>query len=334
VWEWLVSGDSLIRPGQKEASQSLKDLYSLYKALRKARSRRGAIDFEGTEVMFSFDEKGAVADIVPTERNDAHKLIEECMVTANVEAARFLLRHKIPTLYRSHEPPQELKVENLQEFLRGLGIKVPWRTRPEPRDFEQIVQQIKGREDQHLIMAVLLRSQSLATYQVNNAGHFGLALSAYAHFTSPIRRYPDLMVHRAIHHMLTQRSADGFSYSLHDVEKLAEQCSHRARQAEEAERQVVEQLKCYFMEQRIGEKFSGQVTGVTSFGLFVELDRTRVSGLIHISNLANDYYHFDPVVHRLTGERSGKVYQLAQKVDVQVMAVNVEDRKIDFELAR
>jgi ribonuclease R len=333
VWQWLLSGQAQIRPGKKEISQSLKDLYGLYKALRKARTKRGAIDFEGTDVRFSFDERGAVADILPAERNDAHKLIEECMVTANVEAARFLLRHQIPTLYRSHEPPQDMKVENLQQFLRGLGIRVPWRARPEPRDFEQIVQQIKGRDDQHLIMAVLLRSQSLATYQANNAGHFGLALAAYAHFTSPIRRYPDLMVHRAIHHMLDKRTADGFLYSPRDAEKLAEQCSHRSRRAEEAERQVIDRLKCYFMEQHIGEKFRGQVTGVTSFGLFVELESNRVSGLVHISNLSNDYYHFDPVVHRLTGERSGKVYQLAQKVDVTVMSVNVDDRKIDFELA-
>jgi ribonuclease R len=333
VWQWLLSGQAQIRPGKKEISQSLKDLYGLYKALRKARTKRGAIDFEGTDVRFSFDERGAVADILPAERNDAHKLIEECMVTANVEAARFLLRHQIPTLFRSHESPQDMKVENLQQFLRGLGIRVPWRTRPEPRDFEQIVQQIKGRDDQHLIMAVLLRSQSLATYQANNAGHFGLALAAYAHFTSPIRRYPDLMVHRAIHHMLNKRTADGFLYSPRDAEKLAEQCSHRSRRAEEAERQVIDRLKCYFMEQHIGERFSGQVTGVTSFGLFVELERNRVSGLVHISNLSNDYYHFDPVVHRLTGERSGKVYQLAQKVDITVMSVNVDDRKIDFELA-
>ncbi len=333
VWQWLLSGDQQIRPGMKEVSASLKDLYTLYKALRKARSKRGAIDFEGTEVKFSFDKRGAVTDISPAERNDAHKLIEECMVTSNVEAAKFLLRNEIPGLYRAHEPPQDMKVESLQHFLRGLGIKVPWRSRPEPRDFELIVQQIKGRADQQLIMAVLLRSQSLASYQAVNSGHFGLALEAYAHFTSPIRRYPDLLVHRAIHHLLARGAVKNYRYGQADMEKLAEQCSHRARRAEDAERQVVDRLKCHYMDQHIGEVFMGQVTGVTSFGLFVELAHTRVSGLVHISNLSNDYYHFDPVVHRLTGERSGKVYQLAQELEVKVMAVNLDDRKIDFELA-
>ena len=164
--------------------------------------RRGAIDFESTEVQFQFDERGAVADIVPYERNDAHMLIEECMITANVEAANFLLRQQLPAPFRAHEPPQPDRLESLEQFLRGLGIRVPWKSRPEPRDFENIVQQVKGREDQPLIMAVLLRAQSLATYQAANTGHFGLALKAYAHFTSPIRRYPDLLVHRAIHHVI------------------------------------------------------------------------------------------------------------------------------------
>jgi ribonuclease R len=332
VWNWLVSGRDEIRPGKVEASASLKDLYGLYKALRKARTRRGAIDFESTEVKFQFDERGAVADIVPFERNDAHMLIEECMITANVEAARFLLRNQIPAPFRVHEPPQEPKVETLEQFLRGLGIRIPWKNRPEPRDFEQIVQQIKGREDQHLIMAVLLRAQSLATYRTDNAGHFGLALDSYAHFTSPIRRYPDLLVHRAIHHLIQRREAADFSYSGQRMEELSEHCSHRSRRAEEAERDVDERLKCYFMERHIGDEFDGQVTGVTSFGLFVELDKTRVSGLLHITSLPNDYYHFDPVVHRLTGDRSGKVFQLAQKLSVRVASVNTSERKIDFEL--
>ena len=332
VWDWLVSGKKEIRLGKAAISASLRDLYGLYKALRKARTRRGAIDFDSTEVRFVFDERGAVADILPYERNDAHMLIEECMISANVEAANFLLRHQIPAPFRSHEPPQEAKVESLEQFLRGLGVRKNWKLRPEPRDFEMIVQQIKGREDEALIMAVLLRTQSLATYQETNTGHFGLALQAYAHFTSPIRRYPDLLVHRAIHHVLRQRDAQGYAYSRQDIVKLSEHCSFCARRADEAEWDVDERLKCYFMEQRIGEEFSGQVTGVTAFGLFVELARTRVSGLVHITSLPNDYYHFDPVSHRLTGSRSGRVFQLAQKLTVRVAAVNVDDRKIDFKL--
>jgi len=334
VWDWLVSGESEIRPGATAVSSSLKDLYGLYKALRRARTRRGAIDFESTEVQFQFDERGAVADIVPYERNDAHMLIEECMITANVEAANFLLRQQLPAPFRAHEPPQPDRLESLEQFLRGLGIRVPWKSRPEPRDFEKIVQQVKGRDDQPLIMAVLLRAQSLATYQAANTGHFGLALKAYAHFTSPIRRYPDLLVHRAIHHVIKNRGPKGYAWSRDGMDKICEQCSHRSRRAEEAERDVNDRLKCYFMEQHIGDVFKGQVTGVTSFGLFVELSNNHVSGLVHITSLPNDYYHFDPVVHRLTGDRTGKVYQLAQKVSVKVMAVNVDERKIDFEMVR
>jgi ribonuclease R len=334
VWDWIVSGDAEIRPGAAEVSASLKDLYGLYKALRKARTRRGAIDFESSEVQFVFDERGAVADIVPYERNDAHMLIEECMITANVEAALFLLRHSMPGPFRVHEPPPPDKLTSLEEFLRGVGIKVPWRNKPQPRDFEMLVQQVKGREDQHLIMAVLLRAQSLASYQAANGGHFGLALPAYGHFTSPIRRYPDLLVHRAIHYLLRHRSSADYPLGRDRMDRLSEQCSHRSRRAEEAERDVNERLKAFFMEQHIGDEFKGQVTGVTSFGLFVELRQNQVSGLVHITSLPNDYYHFDPVVHRLTGDRTGKVFQLAQKVTVRVMAVNVDERKIDFELVK
>lgn len=332
VWNWLSSGTDEIRPGAKEISQSLRDLYGLYKALRKARTRRGAIDFESTEVRFLFDEQGSVADILPYERNDAHLIIEECMIAANVEAANFLLQNHIPAPYRSHEPPQQGKIENLEQFLKGLGIRKTWKDQPQPRDFEAIVQSIKGRDDESLIMIMLLRSQSMAVYQAGNNGHFGLALAAYAHFTSPIRRYPDLLVHRAIHHVLQHRSAKGYRYSEQDMVKLSEHCSHCSRRSEEAERDVSERLKCVFMERHIGDEFHGQVTGVTSFGLFIELLQTRVSGLVHITSLPSDYYHFDPISHRLTGDRAGRVYQLAQHLRVRVAAVNIDDRKVDFTL--
>ncbi|HKX56838.1 MAG TPA: ribonuclease R, partial [Xanthomonadales bacterium] len=293
VWNWITSGKDEIRPGAKEVSQSLRDLYSLYKALRKARNKRGAIDFDSTEVRFVFDEEGSIADILPYERNDAHMLIEECMIAANVEAAHFLQQNAIAAPYRSHEPPQQGKIENLEQFLKGLGIRKTWKDSPQPRDFEAIVQSIKGRDDEDLIMAMLLRSQSMAVYQATNSGHFGLALSAYAHFTSPIRRYPDLLVHRAIHHILQHRNAKGYRYSEKDMVKLSEHCSHCSRRSEEAERDVSERLKCVFMERHIGDEFRGQVTGVTSFGLFVELLQNRTSGLVHITSLPNDYYHFD-----------------------------------------
>ena len=315
-----------------DVKRNLDDLRSLYKALKAARLKRGAIDFESIEYGFQFDERGAVAGLVAQERNDAHKLIEECMILANVEAARFLLKHKLPAPYRVHASPPAAKLEALAEFLRGQGLQVPWRDDPEPRDFEKLVLAAQGRADEHLIMAVLLRSQSLAVYQSGNEGHFGLALDAYTHFTSPIRRYPDLLVHRAIHHLLERRKAAKYPYSAEAMSELCARCSHNSRRAEDAERDVVDRLKCAYLENRIGEEFDGMVSGVTSFGLFVELDYGRISGLVHVTGLPNDYYHFDPVAHRMKGERRGRVFQLSDRVRVRVVAVNLDERKIDFEL--
>jgi ribonuclease R len=332
VWNAIGEKHGPTRAVLGDRLAEVERLHQLYRLLYKQRQKRGAIEFETSEVRFVLGPGGEVVQAGMIQRNDAHMLIEECMITANVEAANFLLRHKIPAPYRAHEPPPASKLESLEQFLRGLGIKVPWRGRPEPRHFEQIVQQVKGRDEQRLVMAVLLRAQSLASYQAVNTGHFGLALEAYAHFTSPIRRYPDLLVHRAVHHVLERRGAQGYALEHEQMEKLSEQCSHRSRRAEEAERDVNDRLKAIFMERHIGDAFKGQVTGVTSFGLFVELANNNVSGLVHITSLPNDYYHFDPVVHRLTGERGGKVFQLAQKVTVRVMGVNIDDRKIDFEL--
>jgi ribonuclease R len=315
-----------------DVKQNLDDLHALYKALRSARLKRGAIDFESTEYGFQFDQRGAVTGLIPQKRNDAHKLIEECMILANVEAASFLLGNKLPAPYRVHASPPEGKLEALAQFLRGQGISVPWRDNPEPKDFEAVVKQAKGRPDEHLIMAVLLRSQSLAAYQPGNEGHFGLALKAYAHFTSPIRRYPDLLVHRAIHHLLLRGKKPAYPYTAEAMSELCARCSHNSRRAEEAERDVIDRLKCAYLETRIGEEFEGMVSGVTSFGLFVELDYGRISGLVHVTGLPNDYYHFDPVAHRMKGERRGQVFQLSDRVKVRVVAVNLDERKIDFEL--
>jgi ribonuclease R len=315
-----------------DVKQNLDDLHALYKALRSARLKRGAIDFESTEYGFQFDQHGAVSGLIPQERNDAHKLIEECMILANVEAACFLLGNELPAPYRVHASPPEGKLEALGQFLRGQGISVPWRDNPEPKDFETVVKQAKGRPDEHLIMAVLLRSQSLAAYQPGNEGHFGLALNAYTHFTSPIRRYPDLLVHRAIHHLLLRGKKTAYPYTAEAMSELCARCSHNARRAEEAERDVIDRLKCAYLETRIGEEFEGMVSGVTSFGLFVELDYGRISGLVHVTGLPNDYYHFDPVAHRMKGERRGQVFQLSDRVKVRVLAVNLDERKIDFEL--
>ncbi len=334
VWAYLQGGKLPFDEPRPGVSESLDDLYGLYKTLRKARDRRGAIDFESQEVTFVFDEKGAVSDLKPYERHDAHKLIEECMILANVEAARFLQTRNITAPFRVHAPPPALKLESLTEFLRAQGIKPTWKDQPTPRDFDRIVDQVKGRPDEKLIMAVLLRSQSLAVYKPENGGHFGLALDAYTHFTSPIRRYPDLLVHRAIHHAIAKGDKPAYPYDEGAMNRLCELSSHRARRAEEAERDVHDRLKCLYMEQHIGMEFRGIVSGVTSFGLFVELDHGNVNGLVHVTSLPNDYYHFDPVRHRLQGERSGRVFQLADAVQVRVKDVNVEERKIDFELVR
>jgi ribonuclease R len=332
VADYFESGVLKHHDDMADVKSNLDDLHALYKALKSARLKRGAIDFETTEYGFQFDKRGAVAGLVAQERNDAHKLIEECMILANVEAARFLLSNKLPAPYRVHASPPEAKLEALGDFLRGQGIRVPWRDNPEPRDFETIVLEAKGRPDEHLILAVLLRSQSLAAYQPANEGHFGLALDAYAHFTSPIRRYPDLLVHRAIHHLLERGKASDYPYSSEAMSELCARCSHNSRRAEDAERDVIDRLKCAYLETRIGEEFEGMVSGVTSFGLFVELDYGRINGLVHVTGLPNDYYHFDPVAHRMKGERRGQVFQLSDRVKVRVVAVNLDERKIDFEL--
>ena len=332
VADYYESGVLKHHDDMDDVKSNLDDLHSLYKTLLAARLKRGAIGFESTEYGFQFDQRGAVAGLIPQERNDAHKLIEECMILANVEAARFLLKNKLPAPYRVHASPPEGKLEALGQFLRGQGIRVPWRDDPQPKDFEEVVLQAQGRPDEHLIMAVLLRSQSLAAYQPGNEGHFGLALDAYTHFTSPIRRYPDLLVHRAIHQLLQRSDASEYPYSGDLMSELCARCSFNARRAEEAERDVIDRLKCAYLETRIGEEFEGLVSGVTSFGLFVELDYGRISGLVHVTGLPNDYYHFDPVAHRMKGERTGRVFQLADRVKVRVVTVNLDERKIDFEL--
>ncbi len=332
VWQYIESGKLRHQNRSQEIRANLDDLHDLYKVLKKARLKRGAIDFETQQVAFRFDEHGVVSDLVPVQRNDAHKLIEESMILANVEAARLMMKQAIPAPFRVHASPPDMKLQSLAEFLRGQGMKVTWRDQPEPADFEQVVEQARGRPDEKLIMAVLLRSQSLAEYKTENQGHFGLALEAYSHFTSPIRRYPDLLMHRAIHHYLQRGNEKNYRYTQKDMERLCELSSQRARRAEEAERDVHDRLKCIYMERHLGDEFDGLVSGVTSFGLFIELDHGNVNGLVHVTGLPNDYYHFDPVSHSLKGERRGRVFQLADQLRVRVVSVNISERKIDFEL--
>ncbi|MCE7949932.1 MAG: ribonuclease R [Xanthomonadales bacterium PRO7] len=333
VWQALGENDAEARAELADVLPHLEHLHQLYRILAKARQRRGAIDFDSREVKFRLDKAGAVVQLAAEPRNDAHKLIEECMIAANVEAAKFLDQRKIPALYRVHAPPPESKYEDLIEFLREFQLKMPPHAQVQPRDFSALIKKIKNRADAGLIESVLLRSQSLAVYSAQNSGHFGLALDAYAHFTSPIRRYPDLLVHRAIRYALAKGKPAEYTYSSGEMVTLATHCSQNERRADEAERDVDERYKCAWMEKHVGSEFEGVVSGVTSFGLFVELTQSQVSGLVHITQLPNDYYHFDPVRHLLTGERRGLKFRLGDAVRVQVLRASLEDRKIDFRLA-
>ncbi|WP_230474727.1 ribonuclease R [Dyella monticola] len=332
VWQAVGLREADARHELADVLPQLENLHALYKAMAEQRRRRGAIDFETPEVKFRLDQTGEVQAVGAVVRNDAHKLIEECMIAANVQAAEFLSKRKIPALYRAHEPPPAEKYEDLQQFLREFKLRMPPLEDVTPGDFADVLRMVKDRPERELIQSVLLRAQSMAAYQPDNRGHFGLALEAYAHFTSPIRRYPDLLVHRAIRHALKGGKPSAYHYSDATMAAMAVHCSQRERRAEEAERDVDERFRCAWMAKHVGEEFEGVVTGVTSFGLFVELDESKVSGLVHISQLSNDYYHFDPIRHLLKGERSGLQFRLGDHVRVQVLRASLEDRKIDFRL--
>ncbi|MFN3702263.1 ribonuclease R [Thermomonas sp.] len=308
-------------------------LHQLYKVLDKARAKRGAIEFESGEVRFVLDAQGVVTQAGMLQRNDAHKLIEECMIAANVQAALFLLDARIPAPYRDHDKPPESKYADLEEFLKEFALRLPPWSKVKPKDFRNLLEKIRERPDAALLESVILRSQSLAVYAPDNIGHFGLALEAYAHFTSPIRRYADLLVHRAIKHALRGGSPETYEYSPHDMAALALQCSERSRRADEAQREVDERYRAAWMEGHVGKEFDGTISGVTSFGLFVELDDSKVNGLVHVTQLPRDFYHFDAVRKTLTGERRGHTYRLGDRVRVVVLKASVEERKIDFRLA-
>lgn len=333
VSDMLVEGDASLCEQYADLLPHLHELYALYQVLNTARSKRGAIDFDTTETRFRFTEEGRVLDIVPLVRNDAHKIIEECMLAANVATARFLQRKKMPALYRIHDKPSDEKLIDLHQFLGELGLKLEGGLNPTAKDYANLLDSVRYRQDAHLIQVVLLRSMMQAVYCAENVGHFGLAFPAYAHFTSPIRRYPDLLVHRAIKHVLAGGRPEDFEMGLSEVKSIGEHCSMTERRADEATRDVVDTLKCEFMLDKVGGVYTGVISSVNSFGVFVELDDIYVTGLIHVTALDYDYFHFDPVGHKLVGERSGKTYRLGDAIQIQVAAVNLDDRKIDFVLA-
>lgn len=310
----------------------LEQMYALYKAMRGQRELRGAMDFDTQETQIVFAKDRKIEKIVPVQRNNAHKLIEEFMIAANSAAARYLNGKKMPRLLRIHEGPSEDKIKTLQTFLGELGLFLGGGDKPTPLDYMHLTSSIKDRPDAHLIQTVLLRSMSQAVYSPEKKGHFGLALDAYTHFTSPIRRYPDLMVHRAIRHCLQGRSPESFYCGFPEISTLGEHCSANERRADEATRDVVSWLKCEYMQDKIGESFAGIISSVTSFGFFVELADLYVEGLVHVTSLGQDFFKFDPISHQLKGERSGLRYRLGDTLNVIVARVNLDDKKIDFEL--
>ncbi|WP_347251692.1 ribonuclease R [Legionella sp.] len=311
----------------------LQSLHALYKTFLKARKARGAMDFETTETRIEFDEKRKIQRIIPVIRNDAHRLIEECMLAANVATARFLEKAKLPVLYRVHETPDEDKIGALRLFLGELGLQLGGGKKPHPKDFQKVLSTIENRPEKHLIETVMLRSLKQAQYIEENDGHFGLAYSAYTHFTSPIRRYPDLLIHRAVGHLIDKAKEEKFHYTAEEMSRLGKHCSFTERRADEATREVVAWLKCEYMQDKLGQVFQGTISAVTSFGIFVELDEIYVEGLVHVTSLRNDYYAFDAIKHRLVGERGGHVYRLGDKMKVLVARVDLDERKIDFEPA-
>jgi ribonuclease R len=313
------------RISKGRAGTELETLYGCFKALVEARSRRGAIDFETVETRMEFDAHGKIRRIVAEPRNDAHRLIEECMLAANVCAGNLLSVRGHPALYRVHGVPAPEKVTMLREFLGELGLQLPGGEIPRPKDYAELLERIRRRADFALLQTIVLRSLKQAVYSPDNAGHFGLAFDAYVHFTSPIRRYPDLLVHRAIKAVLARRQYDGI-----DWEEVGRHCSETERRADDASRDVENWLKCYYMRDHVGGVFSGSVTGVAPFGLFVTLDEYFVDGLVHISELGRDYFQFDAARHQLLGERTGRRYRLADRLKVKLVRVDLESRKIDL----
>jgi len=340
--------NSGIRKQFHSITKHVDSLTDLHYQLLEARKARGAIEFESQEAQIVFDTEKKIQEILPAERNQAHKLIEECMLCANVCAAKFLKKNKIPALYRVHQAPRQEKLDSLTEFLGELGLDFSSGDEPNPKDFQRILRQAINRPDASVIQSVVLRSMNRASYSPENEGHFGLNYSEYTHFTSPIRRYPDLLVHRAIRYLIRKKSKNTQSFCVEGAPVLSpaqiypydkkmliscgEQCSLTERRADEATRDVVNWLKCEFLSSRVGEDFNGVVTSVTGFGLFVQLDKMYVEGLVHITNLPKDYYHHEVDHHRLVGERTGKIFRLGDNLNVRVIRVDLNERKIDFEL--
>ncbi|RUO40690.1 ribonuclease R [Pseudidiomarina aestuarii] len=335
----ILDGDPPLRAEYEPVLTGIHNLHALFKVLKKARQLRHAIEFETTETRFIFNAERKIEEILPVRRNVAHTIIEECMIMANVATARFIESHDdIAALFRVHETPPNDRLSGFKTFLTDLGLTMTGGDEPGPKDYAAILKQVADRPDAELIQTMLLRSMQQAVYSPENKGHFGLALEQYAHFTSPIRRYPDLILHRAIKAKLKQlngasKALEGaWSYPDEQLDELGVHCSMTERRADDATRQVDEWLKCEYMQDHVGSEFTGVIAAVTNFGLFVRIDDMQIDGLVHISNLDNDYYQFDSDRHLLIGENSGKAYRLGDKARIRVRSVNLDERKIDLDL--
>lgn len=339
VWN-ILQGDEVLREQYQPLVKGLGELHNLYQALEEARAQRGGISFESEEAKFIFNAERRIERIELVQRNDAHKLIEECMILANVSAARLMEKYKEPALFRVHDRPTTEAITAFRSVLSELGLELPGGNKPHPGDYAALLESIADRPDHEMLQTMLLRSMKQAIYDPENRGHFGLALPSYGHFTSPIRRYPDLSLHRGIKSLLARqegvadggRSGGAWHYTMEEMLQLGQHCSMTERRADEATREVSDWLKCDFMQDQVGQIFSGVISSVTGFGFFVRLNELFIDGLVHVSSLDNDYYRFDQVGQRLVGESGGSTYRLGDKVDVKVEAVNMDERKIDFSL--
>ena len=323
----LNQNNQELQSEHKHVVPHLINLQKVFNILFKQRELRSAIEFDSTETTIIFNDQGKIDFIKPVYRNQAHRIIEECMLSANVCAANFLLDNDDNGLFRNHETPTPEKLENLRGFLLEFGLSLSGGDNPTSKDYGALIKKVTGRPDEHLLQTVLLRSMQQAVYSNENKGHFGLAYEAYTHFTSPIRRYPDLIVHRAIKEKLSKVKS-----SIKNISQIAMHCSGTERKADDATRDVEAWLKCYFMQDKVGQIFEGTVAGVTGFGLFVELDDIFIEGLLHVTELGSDYFTYDKQKHAMVGERSSTQYRLGDRLKVKVVRVDLETSKIDFSL--